>query len=91
MYQHVGLLEILIEPISYDEIVANELYRIEFLDEEDSINERIRHLLGSLRRSNLDLYHNLMQNVMWGQDREAEEWAYRWKSGLGLAGKGIIT
>lgn len=69
------------EPISYDEIIANELYRIEFLDEEDPINERIRRLLSSLRMSSLDFYHNLMQNIMWGQDREAEEWAYRWKSG----------
>lgn len=69
------------EPISYDEIIANELYRIEFLDEEDSFNERIRRLLSALRMSNLDFYHNLMQNIMWGQDREAEEWAYRWKSG----------
>lgn len=69
------------EPINYDEIIANELYRIEFLDEEDSVNERIQRLLGALRRSSLDFYHNLMQNIMWGQDREAEEWAYRWKSG----------
>jgi hypothetical protein len=69
------------EPINYDEIIANELYRIEFLDEEDSFNEHIRRLLSSLRMSNLDFYHNLMQNIMWGQDREAEEWAYRWKSG----------
>jgi hypothetical protein len=69
------------EPINYDEIIANELYRIEFLDEEDSVNERIQRLLGALRMSNLDFYHNLMQNIMWGQDREAEEWAYRWKSG----------
>lgn len=69
------------EPISYDEIVANELYRIEFLDQESMANERIQRLLNALRMSNLDFYHNLMQNIMWGQDSEAEEWAYRWKSG----------
>ena len=69
------------EPVSYDEIIANELYRIQFLDEEDRINDRIRRLLSALRMSNLDFYHNLMQNIMWGQDRDAEEWAYRWKSG----------
>ncbi len=69
------------EPISYDEIVANELFRIEFIDQESSVNERIRRLLSTLRMSNLDFYHSLMQNIMWGQDSEAEEWAYRWKSG----------
>ncbi len=69
------------EPITYDEIIANELYRIEFLEQESMVNERIKRLLNSLRMSNLDLYHNLMQNIMWGQDSEAEEWAYRWKTG----------
>jgi hypothetical protein len=31
--------------------------------------------------ADLDLYHGLMQHVMWGQDSESEEWAYRWKRG----------
>jgi hypothetical protein len=69
------------EPVSYDEIIANELYRIEFLDQESMVNEHIQRLFSSLRRSNLDFYYNLMQNIMWGQDSEAETWAYRWKSG----------
>jgi hypothetical protein len=69
------------EPGTYDEILANELYRIEFLDQESSWSERILGLLNALRLADLDFYHGLMQSIMWGQDSDAEEWAYRWKSG----------
>ena len=69
------------EPRHYDEVLSNELYRIEFTDAESLLNDIIVRLLNALRMADLDLYHALMQSVMWGQDSEAEEWAYRWKSG----------
>jgi hypothetical protein len=69
------------DPGSYDEILANELYRIEFLDQENPWPERILGLLNALRLADLDFYHGLMQSIMWGQESDAEEWAYRWKSG----------
>jgi hypothetical protein len=69
------------EPAPYDEVLANELYRVEFIDAESPLNESIVRLLNALRMTDLDSYHGLMQSVMWGQDSEAEEWAYRWKSG----------
>ncbi len=69
------------EPVAYDEVLANELYRVTFLEAEDPHNEQIIRLLRFLRATDLDRYHSLMQGVMWGQDSELEEWAYRWKSG----------
>ena len=69
------------EPIAFDEVLANELYRVEFVDQNDLANDRIRRLLQLLQLMDLDFYHTLMQGVMWGQDIEIEEWAYRWKSG----------
>lgn len=69
------------EPKHYDEVLANELYRIEFIDQESSLNQRVRHFLQALRLTDLDLYHSLMQGAMWEQDSELTEWAYRWKSG----------
>lgn len=69
------------EPRHYDEVLANELYRLEFLDQESPLNDRILQLLDFLRRTSLDIYHSLMQGVMCIQDDECTEWAYRWKSG----------
>jgi hypothetical protein len=69
------------EPGPYDEVFANELYRIEFVSPDSVWNEGIGRLLQMLRLTDLDGYHSLMQGVMWGQDSELEEWAYRWKSG----------
>jgi hypothetical protein len=69
------------EPLAFDEVLANELYRVEFVDQNAPLNDRIRRLLQFLQLMDLDFYHNLMQGVMWGQDIEIEEWAYRWKSG----------
>jgi hypothetical protein len=69
------------EPGPYDEVLANELYRIEFVSPESLWNEGIARLLQTLRLTDLDAYYSLMQGVMWGQDSELEEWAYRWKSG----------
>ena len=69
------------EPSPYDEVFANELYRIEFISPDNVWNEGIGRLLQMLRLTDLDGYHSLMQGVMWGQDSELEEWAYRWKSG----------
>jgi hypothetical protein len=34
-----------------------------------------------LRLTDLDMYHSLMQGVMWAQESELEEWAYRWRIG----------
>ena len=69
------------EPSPYDEVFANELYRIEFVAPDNVWNEAIGRLVQALRLTDLDIYHSLMQGVMWGQDSELEEWAYRWKSG----------
>jgi hypothetical protein len=69
------------EPQQYDETLANELYRVEFLRPEDTLNNRIHQLLRFTRIADLDLYHALMQGVMWEQESELHEWAYRWKSG----------
>ncbi|MGQ4807703.1 hypothetical protein NKDENANG_01058 [Candidatus Entotheonellaceae bacterium PAL068K] len=70
-----------IEPATYDEVLSNELYRIEFLDPDSPLNASIERLFNGLRMADLGFYHGLMQNVMWGQDSDAEEWAYRWKNG----------
>lgn len=69
------------EPVAYDEVLANELYRVEFLDPDTPYAEQIIRVLRFLRAVHADLYHRLMQGVMWGQDSELQEWAYRWKSG----------
>ena len=69
------------EPRHYDEVLSNELYRLEFLDQDSPLNERILRVLDFLRRVSMDIYHSLMQGVMWGQDAEYAEWSYRWKSG----------
>jgi hypothetical protein len=69
------------EPRHYDEVLANELYRLEFIDAESPWNERALRFLNFLRLVDLDLYHSLMQGIMWGQDSDLAEWAYRWKSG----------
>jgi hypothetical protein len=69
------------EPITFDEVLANELYRVEFVDHNSPANDQLRRLLQFLQLTDLDFYHHLMQGVMWGQDIEIEEQAYRWKSG----------
>lgn len=69
------------EPPTYDEVMANELYHVSFIDPENPLNDRIRRLLHVLRLADLDIYHRLMQGAMWEQDSELTEWAYRWKSG----------
>jgi hypothetical protein len=69
------------EPSPYDEVLANELYRIEFISPDNAWNERVARSIQFLRLVDLDIYHRLMQGVMWEQDSELEEWAYRWKSG----------
>ena len=65
----------------YDEVLSNELYRLEFTDPDSVWNERIQRLLAFFRYADLNAYHVLMQGVMWGLQSELEEWAYRWKSG----------
>ena len=65
----------------YDEVLSNELYRLEFTDPDSTWNERIQRLLAFLRHADLNAYHGLMQGIMWGLQSELEEWAYRWKSG----------
>jgi hypothetical protein len=69
------------EPITFDEVLANELYRVEFVGQRSLLHDRIRRLLQFLQLTAPDFYHNLMQGVMWGQDAELEESAHRWKSG----------
>jgi hypothetical protein len=65
----------------YDEALHNELYRIEFVDQDPAVQEGIRRFFRTLRMADLALYHNLMQSIMWGLESESAEWAYRWKSG----------
>ncbi len=69
------------EPKHYDEVLANELYRIEFVEPENALNARVYSLLKFMRLADLDLYYHLMQGAMWEQDNELQEQAYRWKSG----------
>lgn len=69
------------EPQQYNETLTNELYRVEFLLPEDTLNTRIQQLLQFTRLADLDLYYVLMQGVMSEQESELHEWAYRWKSG----------
>ena len=70
-----------VDPGPYDEVLSNELYRIAFLDPDSPLNERVTEFLRVLRLTDLDMYHRLMQEVMWAQESELEEWAYRWKTG----------
>lgn len=69
------------DPQPYDEVVSNELYRLEFVDPQSPWNERIWRLFDFLRRTAPDMYHSLMQGIMWGLENELEELAYRWRSG----------
>lgn len=69
------------DPGPYDEVLANELYRVAFVDPDSALNERVVAFLRWLRLTDLDMYHSLMQGVMWAQESECEEWAYRWKVG----------
>jgi hypothetical protein len=69
------------EPFHYDEALTNELYRTEFIDPQNPLNDRLQRVLSFLRLADLDLYHKLMQAAMWEQDSELMEWAYRWRSG----------
>jgi hypothetical protein len=69
------------EPVHYDEALTNELYRTEFIDPQNPLNDRLQRVLSFLRLADLDLYHKLMQAAMWEQDSELMEWAYRWRSG----------
>jgi hypothetical protein len=69
------------EPSNYDEALANELYRVELVESDTPLSASVLRLLSFLRMVDLDLYLGLMQGIMWGQDSELEEWAYRWKSG----------
>ena len=68
------------DPRPYDEVLSNELYRLEFTDPDSAWNERIQRLLALLRFADLNAYHGLMQGIMWSVQSELEEWAYRWKS-----------
>jgi hypothetical protein len=34
-----------------------------------------------LRLTDLDMYYRLMQEAMWAQESDLEEWAYRWRTG----------
>lgn len=70
-----------LDPVPYDEVLANELYRVTFRDHDSPLNEQLVDFLRSLLLSDLDLYHGLMQDVMWTQESEMEEAAYRWKVG----------
>ena len=84
--QHVVVHAVLpseeeLEPKPYDEVLSNELYRLEFIDPDSAWNERIQRSLAFLRHVDLNAYHGLMQGIMWSVQSELEEWAYRWKSG----------
>jgi hypothetical protein len=69
------------EPGSYDEVQANELYQVDLVEPDHPLNAQVLRLLSFLRMVDLDFYFGLMQGIMWGQERELEDWAYRWKSG----------
>ena len=56
------------DPGPYDEVLSNELYRIAFLDPDSPLNERVAEFLRVLRLTDLDMYHRLMQEVMWAQE-----------------------
>src|SRR5262249_33802547 len=69
------------DPGPYDEVLSNELYHVAFVDPHSPLNEAVAEFLRWLRLTDLDTYHNLMQETMWAQEGELEEWAYRWKVG----------
>lgn len=69
------------DPGPYDEVLANELYHVTFVDPHNPLNEAVAELLRWLRMTDLDIYHQLMQGTMWAQESELAEWAYRWKTG----------
>jgi hypothetical protein len=69
------------EPGSYDETQANELYQVNLVEPEHPLNAQVLRLLSFLRMVDFDFYLGLMQGIMWGQESELEDWAYRWKSG----------
>ena len=69
------------DPGPYDEVLANELYRVAFIDPDSPVNERVVEFLRVLRLADLDVYHRLMQEAMWAQESDLEEWAYRWRTG----------
>jgi hypothetical protein len=70
-----------VDPGPYDEVLSNELYRVAFIDSDSPLNERVAEFLRVLRLTDLDMYHRLMQEAMWAQESELEEWAYRWRTG----------
>ena len=69
------------DPGPYDEVLSNELYRVAFIDPDSPLNERVVEFLRVLRLTDLDMYHRLMQEAMWAQESDLEEWAYRWRTG----------
>ena len=69
------------DPGPYDEVLTNELYRVAFIDPDSPLNERVVEFLRVLRLTDLDMYHRLMQEAMWAQESDLEEWAYRWRTG----------
>jgi hypothetical protein len=69
------------EPGSYDEAQSNELYQVDLVEPDRPLNAQVLRLLSFLRMVDLDFYFGLMQGIMWGQESELEDWAYRWKSG----------
>jgi uncharacterized protein DUF6178 len=69
------------DPGPYDEVLSNELYRVAFIAPDSPINERVVEFLRVLRLADLDMYHRLMQEAMWAQESDLEEWAYRWRTG----------
>lgn len=69
------------DPGPYDEVLSNELYRVAFIDPDSPLNERVVEFLRVLRLADLDMYHRLMQEAMWAQESDLEEWAYRWRTG----------
>jgi uncharacterized protein DUF6178 len=69
------------DPGPYDEVLSNELYRAAFIDPDSPLNERVVEFLRVLRLADLEMYHRLMQEAMWAQESDLEEWAYRWRTG----------
>jgi hypothetical protein len=69
------------DPGPYDEVLSNELYRVAFITPDSPLNERVVEFLRVLRLVDLDMYHRLMQEAMWAQESDLEEWAYRWRTG----------
>ena len=70
-----------LDPGPYDEVLANELYRVTFTDPDSPANEQVAEVLRRLLLAERDLYYSLMQDVMGTQESEMEELAYRWKTG----------